>query len=57
MTEFEFWFDCENGMTMFCTKANTKEEAVETLKKKFPGDIGADGFVSYNNIEEEWIGW
>lgn len=57
MTEFEFMFDSEYGLRIIYIVAETKEQAVEILSKRFPEDIGADGHVNYGDIEEEWIGW
>lgn len=55
--EYEFTFETDEGMEVTIICADTLGMATSQLKKSYPDDHGADGFVTLEDGTEKPINW
>ena len=55
--EYEYHFESDHGLESGLIKAKNRRAAIEELKRMYPDDWGADGFITNENNDEFAINW
>ena len=55
--EYEYYFETDYGLESGLIKAKNRRAAIEELKRMYPNDWGADGFITNENNDQFPINW